>query len=135
MAEAPAIAGAKTPTEQAALTHGRKLMQEFYALQLGNLWQAFNPKVQSQWGTLAGFKAFRELGIKQYGKETKLVSERVFTNAGESYYARSAVFEKAPKLVWVLVIGFKQSQVTTFAIALDQNHTDDQIAYKQLKLY
>ncbi|WP_309570665.1 hypothetical protein [Deinococcus sp.] len=118
----------QTPAEQAALTRGRTLMLEFYAVKLNTMWRAFTPELQQQWGDLDTFRAFRETGVKQYGKETKLVEERTFTRAGETFYLRSAVFEGAPKQVWGLVIGFTGPRVTTFAINLLEDTSTDQVA-------
>lgn len=116
------------PAEQFALTQGRTLMQAFYAVKLEGLWNTFTPDVRAQWGDLAGFRAFRELGVQQYGAEIKLVRERTFSRDGEVFYVRSATFEKAPKLVWALVMGFKNLRVTTFGITLEEDHTQDQQA-------
>ena len=103
-------------------------MQEFYAVRLDALWAAFSPEVQGQWGSLAGFRAFRETGVRQYGAEQELVQEQTMTRAGETFYLRSAVFEGAPQQVWALVIGFTGQQVTTFAIGLLQDRSDDEVA-------
>lgn len=121
-------APARSAVEQAALIRGRALMLEFYAVRLGNLWTAFAPEVQEQWGSLAGFQAFREAGVQQYGQEQELVQEQTMTRAGETFYIRSAVFEGAPKQVWALVIGFTGQQVTTFTIGLLQDRSDDEVA-------
>ncbi|THF85274.1 hypothetical protein E7T09_17440 [Deinococcus sp. KSM4-11] len=125
----PAAAPApQTPAEQFALTRGRALMLDFYAVKVDGLWNAFTPELQQQWGSLEGFRAFRETGVQQYGKETQLVGERTFTRAGEAFYLRSAVFEGAPKQVWGLIIGFTGLRVTTFAINLLEDTSTDQVA-------
>ncbi|GHF59691.1 hypothetical protein HNQ07_003832 [Deinococcus metalli] len=124
----PSGSAARTPAEQFALTRGRALMLEFYAVKLDGLWNAFTPDVQQQWGDLSGFRAFRQTGVQQYGRETQLVNEQTFTRAGESFYVRSAVFEGAPQQVWGLVIGFTGLRVTTFAINLLEDRSSDQTA-------
>ncbi|ANE44227.1 hypothetical protein [Deinococcus puniceus] len=120
---------APTAAEKTALTRGRTLMKEFYAVKLDNLWNAFNADVRGQWGTLAGFRQFRETGVRDFGAEQELVRERTFTRAGVTYYVRSAAFQKAPKLVWALTIGFdKAGKVDAFGISLEQDRTEDQVA-------
>ncbi|UQN05225.1 hypothetical protein [Deinococcus sp. QL22] len=127
----PALPASATSTaaEKAALTRGRTLMKEFYAVKLDNLWNAFTEGVRGQWGTLAGFRQFRETGVRDFGAEQELVRERTFTRAGVTYYMRSAAFQKAPKLVWALTIGFdKAGKISAFGIALEQDRTEDQVA-------
>ena len=126
---APPAARARTAAETFALTRGRTLMLEFYAVKLDGLWGAFSPGVRGQWGDLPGFRSFRETGVRQYGKETQLVEEQTLTRAGESFYIRSAVFEGAPKQVWALVIGFTGMRVTTFTIGLQEDRSGDQVAW------
>ncbi|MFB9993610.1 hypothetical protein ACFFLM_16735 [Deinococcus oregonensis] len=126
---APPAAAAPTAAEKTALTRGRTLMKEFYAVKLDNLWNAFTADVRGQWGTLAGFKQFRETGVRDYGAEQEVVRERTLTRAGVTYYVRSAAFQKAPKLVWALTIGFDRTgKVSAFGIALEQDRTEDQVA-------
>lgn len=128
---APQKAPARSPAEQFALTRGRALMLEFYAVKLENLWGAFTPDVREQWGEFASFRAFRELGVRQYGAELKLLDERTFTRDGESFYVRSATFQKAPKQVWALIIGFRNLRVTSFGIAPQSGPPpEDQVAWR-----
>jgi hypothetical protein len=121
-------ASSRTPAEQDALTRGRVLMTEFLALELDRLWNAFTPDVQGQWGTLAGFTAFRKTGIEQYGKETQLVRERTFMQGDEAVYVRSSIYEKVPDQVWAFVVGFTGDRVTTFGVLLEDERTDDPVA-------
>ncbi|OOV14223.1 hypothetical protein [Deinococcus sp. LM3] len=114
--------------EQVAMTRGRTLVQDFYAVRLDGLWRAFSPDVRAQWGTLTDFQAFRRGGLAQYGPERQVVQERTFTRGREVYYVRSAAFEKAPELVWALVMGFTGAQVTTFGIALEEDRRDAPVA-------
>lgn len=114
--------------EQAAMTRGRTLVQDFYAVRLDGLWRAFSPDVRAQWGTLTDFQAFRRGGLAQYGPERQVVQERTFTRGPEVFYVRSAAFEKAPELVWAVVLGFTGAQVTTFGIALEDDRSDAPVA-------
>lgn len=127
---APPAAKARSAAETFALTRGRALMLDFYAVRLEGLWDAFTPAVRGQWGDLPGFRAFRETGVRQYGRETQLVDERTLTRAGETFYIRSAVFEGAPQQVWALVIGFTGLRVTTFTIGLQEDRSGDQVAWR-----
>lgn len=115
-------------TEQAALTRGRTLVGDFYAVKLDGLWGAFSPGVRAQWGTLTAFRAFRRGGLAQYGPERQVVQERTFTRGREVFYVRSAAFENAPELVWAVVLGFTGPQVTTFGIALEEDRSDAPVA-------
>ncbi len=124
----------RTPIEQAAFTRGRALMTEFLALKLDRLWNAFTPEVQGQWGTLAGFTAFRKTGIEQYGKETQLVRERTFMQGDEAMYVRSSIYEKMPDQVWAFVVGFTGERVTTFGVLLEDERTDDPVALGDVTL-
>ncbi|MFT2721000.1 hypothetical protein ACMT4L_13470 [Deinococcus sp. A31D244] len=122
---APAKASA---AEQAAMTRGRTLVRDFYAVKLDGLWGAFSPGVRSQWGALTDFRTFRRDGLAQYGPERQVVQERTFTRGPEVFYVRSAAFEKAPELVWAVVLGFTGTQVTTFGIALEEDRSDAPVA-------
>ncbi|MFN4252230.1 hypothetical protein [Deinococcus sp.] len=113
---------------QAVMTRGRTLVQDFYAVRLDGLWRAFSPDVRAQWGTLTDFQAFRRGGLAQYGPERQVVQERTFTRGREVYYVRSAAFEKAPELVWAVVLGFTGAQVTTFGIALEEDRRNAPVA-------
>ncbi|UBV42680.1 hypothetical protein LAJ19_00070 [Deinococcus taeanensis] len=121
---APPRPTATAVAEQSALTRGRALLRDFYAVRLLGLWGAFSADVRRQWGSLEAFQAFREQGVRQYGAEEQVVQERTFTRDGEVFYVRSATFEGAPGLVWALVVGFKGSRVTTFGIALQEDRRD-----------
>lgn len=121
----PALSAARG----AALTRGRQLLGDFYAVRLDALWQSFTPQVRAQWGSLAEFRAFRLSGVAQYGAQRELVRERTLTEAGETFYVRSATFEKAPDQVWSLVIGFGQDgRVSTFGILLEEDRSGGQVA-------
>ncbi|PTA67114.1 hypothetical protein [Deinococcus arcticus] len=125
----PALSPAPSAAERTALLRGRALLTEFYAVRLDGLWRAFSPGVRGQWGaSLAAFRAYRVAGVQTYGAETRVVGERTFTRAGETFYVRSAVFQKAPQIVWALVLGFTGTQVTTFAIVPAAEPEDGPVA-------
>lgn len=124
-----AAAPALTPARSAALTRGRQLLEDFYAVRLDALWQSFTPEVRAQWGSLAAFRAFRLSGVAQYGAQRELVRERTLSEDGETFYVRSATFEKAPKQVWSLVIGFQaDGRISTFGILLEEDRSGGQVA-------
>lgn len=126
---APGRAAAPAPERAAALTRGRQLLEDFYAVRLDALWQSFTPEVRAQWGSLAAFRAFRLSGIEQYGAQRELVRERTLSEDGETFYVRSATFEKAPKQVWSLVIGFRaDGRISTFGILLEEDRSGGQVA-------
>ncbi|WP_221090025.1 hypothetical protein [Deinococcus aquaedulcis] len=117
-----------TAADRTTLTQGRALLAEFYAVKLDRLWQSFSPEVRRQWGTLAAFRAYRVAGVQTYGAETRVMGERTFTHAGETFYVRSAVFAKAPQVVWAVVLGFRGTQVTTFAIVPEAEPEEGPVA-------
>lgn len=120
---------APAPERAAALTRGRQLLEDFYAVRLDALWQSFTPQVRAQWGSLASFRAFRLSGVEQYGAQRELVRERTLSEDGETFYVRSATFEKAPKQVWSLVIGFRaDGRISTFGILLEEDRSGGQVA-------
>lgn len=113
----PPLTAPGSPAERAALTRGRALVADFYALRVENLWQAFTADLKGEWGSLDAFRAYRRAGVQQYGAETRVLRERTFTGEGVAYYVRSALFEKDPATLWNVVVGFDaRGQVSLFAI-------------------
>lgn len=120
---------AVTPERAAALARGRQLLTDFYAVRLDALWASFTPEVRAQWGSLTAFRTFRLSGVAQYGAQLELVRERTLTEDGETFYIRSATFEKAPEQVWSLVVGFgADGRVSTFGILLEEDRSGSQVA-------
>lgn len=125
----PVTPAPATPAEQAALTRGRALIADFYAVRVERVWAAFTPEVQAEWGTLAAFRAFREAGVKTYGAERQVMGERTFTDAGTTYYVRSATFELDNQTIWALVVGFDAvGRVSLFGIAAEGEQTPERVA-------
>ncbi len=114
--------------EQTALTRGRALLADFYAVKLDGLWQAFTPEVRAQWGTLADFRAYREAGVQTFGAQRQQIGERTLTRGGETFYVRSATFQRDPTTVWALVIGFTGPRVSTFVILREGETGNDPVA-------
>ncbi|BDP40877.1 hypothetical protein DAETH_08460 [Deinococcus aetherius] len=124
------IPAPSTPAEREALTRGRALIADFYALRLERLWGAFTTETKAQWGSLEAFQAFREAGARTYGAERQLMAERTFTDAGVTYYVRSATFEHDPRTVWALVFGFDAvGRVGLFGIAAQGEQVPGRIAF------
>lgn len=118
----PAVSSpaASSPAERAALARGRTLVADFYAVRVDRLWQAFTPEVRAEWGTLAALRAFREAGVRTYGAERRVLRERTFTDAGVTYYVRSATFERDTPNVWAVIFGFDPSgRVQLFTVAAE----------------
>lgn len=125
----PVTPAPATPAEQAALTRGRALIADFYAVRVERLWAAFTPEVQAEWGTLAAFRAFREAGVKTYGAERRVMGERTFTDSGTTYYVRSATFELDNQTIWALVVGFDAAgRVSLFGIAAEGEQAPERVA-------
>lgn len=118
-----------TPAELQALTRGRALVADFYALRLERLWGAFTGEARAQWGSLDAFRAFREAGARTYGAERQVMAERTFTDGGVTYYVRSATFERDPQTVWALVLGFDAvGRVGVFGIAAQGEQVPGRLA-------
>lgn len=106
-----------TLPERVALTRGRALVKDFYAVRVEPLWQAFVPDLREKWGSIATFRAFRTAGVTAYGAETQVTRERVFSRQGITYYIRTATFERGSKNDWNIVVGFDGvGRVMVFAI-------------------
>lgn len=115
--------------ERTALTRGRALVKDFYAVRVETLWQAFVPDLREEWGSLVTFRAFRTMGVTTYGAEKQMVRERVFSNRGITYYVRTARFERDPQNLWNIVFGFDGvGRVMVFAIAAEEQTDSEQIA-------
>ncbi|GGS00658.1 hypothetical protein [Deinococcus sedimenti] len=125
----PAVPSIRVAAEQTALTRGRALLADFYAVKLDALWQAFTPEVRAQWGTLADFRAYREAGVQTFGAQREQVSERTLTQDGETFYIRSATFQRDPTTVWALIIGFTGTRVSTFVILREGETGNDPVAF------
>ena len=125
----PPMTAPSSAAERTALTRGRALVADFYAVKVEGLWQAFTPELREGWGSLGAFRAFREAGVQTYGPERQLMREWTFTERGVTYYVRSARFEGDPEVLWNLVMGFDSvGRVSVFAIVED----DDGAAPEQM---
>lgn len=127
----PAVA--QTAAERRALTQGRALVADFYAVRVERLWQAFTAEARTRWGSLEDFRAFREAGVQTYGAERRVVRERVLTSEGLTYYVRSATFEGDPQTVWALVLAFDAAgRVQLFGIAAERGVPPGETAWVRL---
>lgn len=125
----PVIPAPTTSAERLALTRGRALVTDFYAVRVERVWQTFTSDVRGEWGSLAAFRAYREAGVKTYGAERRMLGERTFTNAGTTYYVRSATFERDTKTIWAVVVGFDAvGRVSLFAIAAEGEQVPERVA-------
>ncbi|WP_246581153.1 hypothetical protein [Deinococcus aestuarii] len=125
----PPVSAPSTPAEREALTRGRALVADFYALRVERLWEAFTGEARAQWGSLDAFRAFREAGARTYGAERQVMAERTFSEGGVTYYVRSATFEHDPRTVWAVVLGFDAvGRVGLFGIAAQGEQTPDRLA-------
>lgn len=125
----PAVLAPVTPAERIALTRGRALVKDFYAVRMESVWQAFVPGLREEWGSLTSFRAFRTAGVITYGAEKQVVRERVFSDQGITYYVRTASFERDPQNLWNIVVGFDGvGRIIVFAITAQENNEDDRFA-------
>ncbi|GMA14130.1 hypothetical protein E5F05_18185 [Deinococcus metallilatus] len=119
-----------TAAEQAALTRGRALIADFYALRVERMWQVFTAEMRARWGTLTEFRTYREAGAKTFGAEQRVLREQVFTDAGTTYYIRSATFERDAQTIWDLIVGFDAvGRVSLFAIAAEGEQAPERLAW------
>lgn len=130
----PPTPAVTSPGERAALTRGRALVADFYAVRVDRVWQAFTPEVRAEWGNVAALRAFREAGVRTYGAERRVLRERTFTDAGVTYYVRSATFERDPETVWAVVFGFDAAgRVQLFTIAAEDGEASPgRVAHRRL---
>ncbi len=106
-------------TDAPLLRRAQRLTQAFYAVKLDEVWAAFTPELQANWGGLDAFRAYRETGLSEYGPETKVLDERMVKGEGLRYYVRAAVFARHPAETWLVIFGFDaQGQVALFTITL-----------------
>ncbi|MFC4640125.1 hypothetical protein [Deinococcus hohokamensis] len=125
----PKAAAPAQPVERTALMRGRALVNDFYALRVESLWQAFALDVREQWGSLTAFRTYRRVGATTYGAETQVIRERVFSDRGVTYYVRTAKFERGPHTLWNIVVGFDaRGRVAVFAIAAQEEAESDRVA-------
>ncbi|MEF2278700.1 hypothetical protein V3W47_10340 [Deinococcus sp. YIM 134068] len=130
VAPVPVAPAPATAAERQALTRGRELIADFYALRVERVWQAFTTQARADWGTLNAFRAFREAGVQTYGAEKRMLRERTFTDDGVTYYVRSATFEGDTRNVWALVFGFDAvGRVGVFAIAAEGEQEPERVAF------
>jgi len=123
---------AATAAERTALTRGRALVANFYAVRVDPLWQAFTPEMRTEWGSLAAFRAYREAGVRTYGAERRVLRERTFAEGGVTYYVRSATFERGPQTVWAVVVGFDTvGRVALFAVVAEAEAEPGRVAAVQ----
>jgi len=107
-----------TPASRSgALARGRQLTALLYGGQLEELWEAFLPSAQAEWGDLGGFEAYRASGLESYGEETSLLHEAVIEDDGVTSYVRTVTFEGAPGQEWTVVFSLDdQGSVVDFRI-------------------
>ncbi|SMB90057.1 hypothetical protein [Deinococcus hopiensis] len=116
----PMLSAPATDAEKAALTRGRALVADFYAVKVEGLWKSFTPELQGGWGSLGSLRAYREAGVQAYGAERQVLREWTFTDGGVAYYVRSARFEEDPNTLWNVVVGFDAAgRVSVFGIMED----------------
>ncbi|WP_157448848.1 hypothetical protein [Deinococcus peraridilitoris] len=98
---------------------GRSVVQQFYAVKIDSVWATFTPELRASLGSLAAFRAYREAGVREYGAETRVLSERLLEADGLRYYVRTAVFERHPGQAWSVIVGFDaKNRVAAFTILL-----------------
>lgn len=118
----PPVSAPSSAAERTALTRGRALLADFYAVKVEGLWQAFTPELRDGWGSLGAFRSFREAGVQTYGAEREVLREWTFTERGVTYYVRSARFEGDPETLWNVVVGFDAvGRISVFAIVEDED--------------
>ena len=101
----------------APLVRARLLTKRLYDGPLQEVWAAFSPGVQAEWGSYEKFAAFRAGGRQAYGAETRVLSEGLTRSGGVTYYTRTATFERGPRDGWTVIMGLDSAgQVQEFGI-------------------
>lgn len=101
-------------TDAQVLEQGRKLVLEFYAVKLEDLFGLFTPDLQVRTGGLEAFRTYRLRGIEVYGQELEVLEEEVLTRENIKGYVRTAVFEKRPNLVWYVICAFDETGAVAY---------------------
>ena len=101
-------------TDAQVLEQGRKLVLDFYAVKLEDLFNLFTPDLQVRTGGLEAFRTYRLRGIEMYGQELELLEEEVLTQENIKGYVRTAVFEKRPNLVWYVICAFDETGAVAY---------------------
>jgi hypothetical protein len=96
-------------TDAQVLERGRKLVLDFYAVKLEDLFGLFTPEMQMRTGGLEAFRTYRLRGIEMYGQELEMLDEQILTRENLKGYVRTAVFEKRPNLVWYVICAFDET--------------------------
>jgi hypothetical protein len=101
-------------TDAQVLEQGRKLVLDFYAVKLEDLFGLFTPDLQVRTGGLEAFRTYRLNGIEAYGQELEMLEEEVLTRENLKGYVRTAVFEKRPNLVWYVICAFDETGAVAY---------------------
>jgi hypothetical protein len=96
-------------TDAQVLERGQKLVLDFYAVKLEDLFELFTPDLQMRTGGLEAFRTYRLRGIEMYGQELEMLEEEVIAKDNLKAYVRTAVFEKRPNLVWYVICAFDET--------------------------
>jgi hypothetical protein len=96
-------------TDAQVLERGRKLVLDFYAVKLEDLFALFTPDLQVRTGGLEAFRTYCLRGIEMYGQELEMLEEEVISKDNLKAYVRTAVFEKRPNLVWYVICAFDET--------------------------
>ena len=96
-------------TDAQVLERGRKLVLDFYAVKLEDLFGLFTPEMQMRTGGLEAFRTYRLRGIEMYGQELEMLDEQILTRENLKGYVRTAIFEKRPNLVWYVICAFDET--------------------------
>ncbi len=101
-------------TDAQVLEQGRKLVLDFYAVKLEDLFGLFTPDLQARTGGLEAFRTYRLRGIEVYGQELEMLEEEALTRENLKAYVRTAVFEKRPNLVWYVICAFDETTAIAY---------------------
>ncbi len=101
-------------TDAQVLERGRKLVLDFYAVKLEDLFNLFSPDLQVRTGGLEAFRTYRLNGIEAYGQELEMLEEEVIAKDNFKAYVRTAVFEKRPNLVWYVICAFDETTAIAY---------------------
>lgn len=89
------------PPATSALEQGRALTARFYARKTEELWPQLTPQLQSSFGSVDKFAAFRAQLDGEIGSETKVLDESISNAPPYRIYLRTAAFSKAEQPVIV----------------------------------
>ncbi len=113
------VVGACRAAAPDPLALGRQYTSWFYTGETDRLWQLFSPEMKKVFGTVDGLKRFRAMIIRDWGHETKVLTEQTQSFGFRvNIYERIGSFSVAPSPVRIEWAVESDGTVTGFFVKL-----------------